>query len=273
MAVSLILFSCGEASTNPAASHVHEYVESIEEQPTCETDGQMLHTCSCGLSYKTPISHFGHNYSVTGKDATCTSTGTKTYTCSRCGKSYTETIKAIGHNYSGTVTKNVTCTQDGTKTFKCSNCGDTYTEIIKATGHSYDSNGKCTKCGAVRSVDMKKLVGAPTDWSDISVGRYDVVHLSWWAKNNSGKTIKYYTVELWYYNRVGDGAFSSITRTQSQSLRFIGPVAPGEELSINDDVDRVPGCYKVTIAKIKLEYTDGTSDSGLYAYSFTDSSY
>ena len=51
------------------------------------------------------------------------------------------------------VTKEATCTETGTRTTKCSRCGETIkSETIPQKDHEFDIDGKCTECGAIKTV-------------------------------------------------------------------------------------------------------------------------
>ena len=94
------------------------------------------------------------------------------------------------------------------------------------------------------------------------------------GKNNTGKTINYYTVTFHFYNAVGDEAFSDITRKATKNIKMVGPVKPGEDLIVFSIVDYVPVCSKVQIDEIKLEYADGTVEYGWYGwYTTTENSW
>ena len=86
-------------ASEPKPEHKHAYTSKTVE-PTCNSGGYTLHTCSCGASYKDNIiSQRGHLYGdwVVTKKATTTSTGMKESKCSRCGNVITqEMAKLIG---------------------------------------------------------------------------------------------------------------------------------------------------------------------------------
>ena len=120
------------------------------------------------------------------------------------------------------------------------------------------------------------VVGNPNDCSTISAFGFcyyknsaDGIKVCWGGENLSEKTINYYTITIYFYNSVGDPAYSEITGKSSKSIKYVGPVAPGEDLIIFGIVDYVPVCSKVLIGEITLEYADGTSDTGWYGLSTT----
>lgn len=187
---------------------------------------------------------YGHTWS----NATCTTPKT----CAVCGA--TEGY-AIGHSWI-----NATCTTPKT----CSVCGATEGSAL---GHSRGSNGKCTRCGEKVEVDIKTVISAPTDTFSLIRGKNSVglVKLVWTANNNSGKTIKYYSVTGYYYNAVGDPAYNDITGENYYTVKYVGPIYPGKELLVSE-LGYCSLCRSVVIGEITLEYTDGTFDSGWYGY-------
>ena len=118
-------------------------------------------------------------------------------------------------------------------------------------------------------MDMKTRVSAPIE--DFYIEPGTTMDLTAKAYNNSGKVIKYYWVHFIAYNTVGDVIYQT-------TEKWTGPVNPGEVLSFTKrgtkgfmywKVD-FSECGKLEIANIKLEYTDGTIESGPYGYSTTE---
>ena len=57
VAQEVVPYKGGSAS---AASHVHDYIASVEREPTCVLAGLRKYTCSCGSFYTEPIPAMGH---------------------------------------------------------------------------------------------------------------------------------------------------------------------------------------------------------------------
>ncbi len=220
---------------------------------------------------------------VSSKPVTCTDGGLEVYTCSGCGHSYESWTPAPGTPHTW---KNATC--DAPKT--CTTCGTTSGDpanhkwtaatctapktcsACKATdgtplGHVAGKNNKCTRCGKDATIDMKTKISAPTERFAMLRGKNSVglVELNWTANNNSGKTIKYYSVTGYYYNAVGDPAKNDITGKTSYTVKYVGPVEPGGMLLVSD-FGYCSLCREVVLGEITLEYTDGTTDTGWYGY-------
>lgn len=225
-----------------------------------------------------------HSHKLTSSKAvTCTDGGVDVYTCSGCGHSYESWTPAPGTPHTW---KNATCSAPKT----CTTCGVTsgnpanhkWTAATCTTaktcsacnatdgsplGHVAGSNKKCTRCGKDATIDMTTKISAPTErFASIrkknSVGKID---LNWTADNLSGKTIKYYTVKCYYYNSVDDPTPNDITGKTYYSVKYTGPVAPGDMLLVGD-IGYASGCKSVVVGEITLEYMDGTTDTGWYGY-------
>lgn len=68
-------------------SHIHNYISTIEREPTCVLAGLRRYTCSCGSLYTEPIHASGHVASdwVVAEEATTTYKGTEQRMCRVCG--------------------------------------------------------------------------------------------------------------------------------------------------------------------------------------------
>ena len=159
------------------------------------------------------------------------------------------------------------------KPVKC--LSESITFMIKELGH-INNNGYCDRCGEKITIDMTTVVGSPSECKTISFFGFsyyknsaDGIKLCWGGENLSGKTINYYTITIYFKNAVGDPAYSEITGKSSKTIRYVGPVAPNNDLIIFGIVDYVPTCSKVIIGEITLEYSDGTMDTGWYGWSTT----
>ena len=225
-----------------------ELVAALGHKPgdaaTCTT-AQTCTVCKAELA-----AALGHK---PGAEATCTTA----QTCTVCN---TELV-AAGHNW-----RAATCESPKT----CSRCQATEGEAL---GHKKGSDGYCTACGKKVTIDMNTVLGNPNECKTTSYFGFcyykntaDGIKLCWGAENLSGKTINYYTVTIYFYNSVGDPAYSEITGKSSKTIKYVGPVAPGNDLIIYGIVDYVPVCSKVLIGEVTVEYSDGTSDSGWYGW-------
>ena len=291
--------ACGETQREEIALVDHTYGEwKTAKEATCVALGEKTSTCSvCGDVQSEEIALGDHTYGAwkTTTPATCTSNGTKMHSCNVCGAEEKDNIPATGHNYKKSVLTKTSCTQDGRTKYTCQNCSNTYEETTPATGHKWKaatctsaktcsscgltdgnalghnagSNGNCTRCGQKVTIDMKTKLSAPTEEFAVLRGKNSVglVKLVWTADNNSGKTIKYYTTTVYYYNSVGDPARNDITGKTSYTVKYVGPVEPGETVLVSE-VGYCSICREVVVGEVTLEYTDGTTDTGWYGYRF-----
>jgi len=247
------------------ASHTEgEWI--VDKEETCTETGNRHKECTvCGEIVKTEeIQERGHNEGSwkTTKEATCTKEGSKQKKCTVCGEIIkTEKITATGHSW-----KEATCTTAKT----CKTCGKTEGSAL---GHSKNSSGYCSRCKETIEVDMETLVGKPSECDTISYFGFsyyknsvDGIKLCWGGENLSGKTVNYYTITLYFYNRVGDPAYDEITGQSKKTLKYVGPIEPNEDFIIYDIVGYFPVGYKIVVGDITLEYADGTSDTGWYGY-------
>lgn len=231
--------------------------------------------CSCS-GEKAPAECEVHDFyeETIVRNSTCSEEGVAARICKVCGAKETRTIPALSHSYSSWIkVKDATCVSDGTEERTCYNCGNKETRAVKLadgeSGHSDNGKGYCSFCNERLTIDMKTVVGAPKK-NMFGFCYYknsaDGIKVCWMAENLSGKTINYYTITVYFYNAVGDPAYSEFTGKSSKTVKYVGPVAPGKDLLIFGIVDYVPVCSKVVIGEITLEYSDGTQDTGWYGH-------
>ena len=283
-----------DAPETGTTSHKHSYDNGkTTVNPACDKTGKKIFTCIvCGETKSETIPALDHKYQVTSEiPATCTYAGSTTYKCTLCGKSRTEKINATGHNYKNAGSDKPTCTAAGTNYFSCTKCGDSYSETVSASGHKWSNatctepkkctrcgeesgspaghqdngSGTCSRCGKSLEIDMRTRVSAPIEDSYLYEVQSNTLLIKWKATNISNKTIKYYSIVVTVYNRVGD-------KTNTiKSKKVAGPVAPGENLSISGYYFHYAADFSATerieVAQITLEYTDGTVEHGAYGYS------
>ncbi len=259
-----------EQKTIPATKHVS--VTDAAVPATCTKTGRSSgsHCRVCGkiLKAQEDTKALGHSYwAEITKKPTCEKEGVKTFTCSRCKDAYTETVAATGHRYQ-TQTIYPKCTEQGYVLHTCQTCQNSYKDHYTApAGHNDTGWGTCRKCDADLSIDMRTRISAPIVdaehkfyWETKPITNY--FYLTWYGKNNSGKTIKYYTLVVDTYNRVGD-------RIRTTKEKITGPVLPGEIFGIQGNMI---GYYHPNrsnsevayLVGIQLVYTDGTIEYGTF---------
>ena len=153
----------------------HDYVETMVEEPTCQSPGYAHYECSnCGETWACTLEIVDHDYEdgvcrwcgklqsgaqsrihVAAVEPTCTTSGNIEYWKSSNGLLYydaetggnllmpSQVIRAaLGHSWSAWTTNTpATCTTAGARTRTCSRpgCGASETETIAKLGHSWST--------------------------------------------------------------------------------------------------------------------------------------
>lgn len=93
-----------------------------------------------------------------------------------------------------------------------------------------------------------------------SINSADGVDLRWSGANNTGKTLKYYTAHLSFWNAVLDPAYDEITGMASKDVKYVGPVQNGGGMTILGIVTYNSSCSFIKIEAFTVEYMDGTTE-------------
>lgn len=137
-------------------------------------------------------------------------------------------------------------------------------------GHDY-VKGVCEKCGDSIKIDMTQRVSDPSRYMECSLNSANGMKTQWFAKNISGKTIKYCHITFRFRNRVGDSAYDELTGKDFKVYKLTGPIEPNEEFGMSGEIiGYFDDCYTVTIEEITLEYMDGTQETGSYGWSINE---
>lgn len=157
-------------SEDVSIRHVHSYVSSVVQKPTCVKTGLMRYSCTCGDFYTDSIAALDHkegDWKVV-REATTKKDGLRQKRCTRCdallkeeliskdtvsGNSDNDADKHV-HYYKSEVTKEATCTENGERTFTC-DCKSSYVSSIPATNHpsrqTLVTEASCGKPGSVET--------------------------------------------------------------------------------------------------------------------------
>ena len=148
-------------TTNPTTrptdpGHVHAFVLSTTEKPTCEDAGFSTYICDCGeKEIKDLIPAKGHSFGPGKKvSATCEEKGYTLFICRVCEweeeRNYEE---PTGHDYERTKTVTASCEENGYEEYTCKKCDSIKLENEQeATGHDFQAvgdpvEGSCTEEG------------------------------------------------------------------------------------------------------------------------------
>jgi len=266
--------ACGEQSVLELMPKGHEEVFAPGVEATCTKEGisDSAFCSACGMVLKpaTPIPMISHEEEmIEGKAPTCTEEGVcDGKKCTVCGE-ITEPmvpIPALGHTEAVWEGKAATCTEPKT----CTKCFATVGDVLD---HTINCNGYCTMCNKKITVDMRTLVGKPSECSSIkglgfcfyqnSEGK---IKVCWGGENLSGKTITSFSLTIQFYNADGEPAYSKTTGKSGKTVSYKCNVLPNKDIVIFEVIDCVEDCYGVVIGDITLEYSDGTSDTGWYGW-------
>lgn len=150
------------------------------------------------------------------------------------------------------------------------------TQMFSGSVLGYSGQVKLTlTINAIAPTNIAKI-GAPIgtylcpDGLGFNRNSVDGIKVYWMAKNQTGKTINYYTANISMYNAVGDPAYDEIKRTSKIPVKYVGPVLSGDDLAIYHIIAYSAVCEKIVIDSIYLQYSDGTSETILYGRSGTE---
>lgn len=124
----------------------------------------------------------------------------------------------------------------------------------------WDEATRTVVIGTADSTISKSLtfVSDPSGYFEVNYA--DGIEVAWGAKNTSGKTINYYTINYTFINPVGDLAYDEITKLAVKNDKIVGPIHPGETISDSGIIGYVPACHSIRIDSIDLEYADGSTE-------------
>ena len=252
---------CGRCNTvltpqNSIPALGHDEIIDPMKDPTCTeagvTAGKHCERCSTVLVQQDPIPALTHVEIIdSAKPSSCLETGlTEGKHCGRCNTVLVpqNSTPALGHYEITDPAEAPSCTEPGLTAGKhCGRCQDILVAqtTVSATGHSLNSNSVCSGCGGDFSINMVNRVGSPISttthsepfaWATYVSSGVVTDNLShsvkshWQAKNLSGKTIKYITVEVKYYNAVDDCVYTA-------EFKKTGPIDSGALIEMEMNID------------------------------------
>lgn len=165
-------------------------------------------------------------------------------------------------NYCYTHQKEHACAVEGCDNEKVDGGDYCYEHTCKESG-CYKKKGYGSDYCADHQVDMRKKLGNEFSFNVNSAGG---IELTFRAKNNSGKEIKYIRFYVDLYNAVNDKIEDEIKDTSSVNVEITGPIASGKSANYKDIIGYNDNCAKVSISEVTLVYSDGTSQTGHYGW-------
>ena len=151
----------------PALNHDLEQHEA--KAPTCTEKGwDAYETCSrCDHTTRTELPALNHDYQAVTVEPTCETDGYTVFTCSRCKDSYTaDPTDQLGHQFgawspNGTGSQSAGCLRDG-----CAHTGST--DCRKFTFHTAEGETLtfCPVCGQAENAAQLEKIEAATAWAN-----------------------------------------------------------------------------------------------------------
>ena len=159
---------CGE-EYGEKDSNNHDLVRHDAKAPTCTEIGwNAYETCSrCNHTTYTELPALNHDYQAVTVEPTCETDGYTVFTCSRCKDSYTaDPTDKLGHQFgawspNGTGSQSASCLRDG-----CAHTGST--DCRKFTFRTAEGEALtfCPVCGQAENAAQLEKIEAATAWAN-----------------------------------------------------------------------------------------------------------
>lgn len=135
----------------PEEECAHEWEAGEVFEPTCETEGCRIYTCSkCGAVDRRDVTPaLGHTWEATTiHEPTCETIGYTEYTCKVCGGTKADDeVLPLGHEWGEWIEEEKpTCTTSGRETRECARCKKIETNVLPPR-HNWQEDGTCKDCG------------------------------------------------------------------------------------------------------------------------------
>lgn len=147
----------------------HDLVQHAAKAPTCTEIGwDAYKTCSrCDYTTYAELPALNHDYQAVTVEPTCETDGYTVFTCSRCKDSYTaDPTDQLGHKFgawspNGTGSQSADCLRDG-----CAHTGST--DCRKFTFHTAEGETLtfCPVCGQAENAAQLEKIEAATAWAN-----------------------------------------------------------------------------------------------------------
>ena len=159
---------CGE-EYGEKDSNNHDLVQHAAKAPTCTEKGwDAYETCSrCDYTTYAELPALNHDYQAVTVEPTCETDGYTIFTCSRCNDSYTaDPTDQLGHQFgawspNGTGSQSADCLRQG-----CAHTGST--DCRKFTFRTAEGEALtfCPVCGQAENAAQLEMIEAATAWAN-----------------------------------------------------------------------------------------------------------
>ena len=151
----------------PALNHALEQHDA--KAPTCTEIGWNAYdTCSrCNYTTYAELSALNHDYQAVTVEPTCETDGYTVFTCSRCKDSYTaDPTDKLGHQFgawspNGTASQSADCLRDG-----CAHTGSTDCRKFTFRTAEGETLTFCPVCGQAENAAQLEMIEAATAWAN-----------------------------------------------------------------------------------------------------------
>lgn len=161
-------FGCNYITRKELPALNHDLKQYAAKAPTCTEIGwNAYETCSrCDHTTYTELPALNHDYQAVTVEPTCETDGYTVFTCSRCKDSYTaDPTDQLGHQFgawspNGTGAQSADCLRDG-----CAHIGST--DCQKFTFHTAEGETLtfCPVCGQAENAAQLEKIEAATAWT------------------------------------------------------------------------------------------------------------
>lgn len=161
-------FGCNYTTRKELPALNHDLKQYAAKAPTCTEKGwNAYETCSrCDYTTYAELPALNHDYQAVTVEPTCETDGYTVFTCSRCKDSYTaDPTDQLGHQFgawspNGTGAQSASCLRDG-----CAHTGST--DCRKFTFHTAEGETLtfCPVCGQAENAAQLEKIEAATAWA------------------------------------------------------------------------------------------------------------
>lgn len=160
---------CGYTTRKELPALNHDLVQHAAKAPTCTEKGwDAYETCSrCDHTTYTELPALNHDYQAVTVEPTCETDGYTIFTCSRCKDSYTaDPTDQLGHKFgawspNGTGSQSASCLRQG-----CAHTGSTDCRKFTFRTAEGETLTFCPVCGQAENAAQLEMIEAATAWAN-----------------------------------------------------------------------------------------------------------